>query len=135
MFWSKIWSRAKFSSNIFRLIQHNFHVRLVYSLFHPTFHSDNLTSKIRTSNFEWLSKTKTVCKIITKNITHIKWAWTAAKKVLTIYLNYNNKMGKNTKMQQKKLAGKKRKVDQWKYTKETEKKKAWFFIIRAYELW
>ena len=32
--WMKIWLRANFSSDIFRLIQHNFHVGMVCSLFH-----------------------------------------------------------------------------------------------------
>ena len=95
---------------IFRLIQHNFHVGSVYSLFHPAFHYYFHSSfihhslNLRTSNFEWFNKTKTLCKIITiKKITNIKlnWAWTAAKKILTIYLNYKKKMGKNSKMQQR----------------------------------
>ena len=72
----KIWLRVNFSSNIFRLIQNSFHVGLVYSLFHPTLHFYGVISK---------------------------WAWTATKKILTIYLHYKNKMGKNTKIQQKKL--------------------------------
>ena len=63
--WMKIWSRANFSSNIFRLIQHSFHVGLVYSLFHPKFYSYDVISNVRTSNFEWSNKTKTLCKIIT----------------------------------------------------------------------
>ena len=63
--WMKIWLRANISSNIFRLIQQNFHVGLVYSLFHPAFHSDDVISNVRTLNFEWFNKTKTLCKIIT----------------------------------------------------------------------
>ena len=103
--WMKIWLRANFSSNIFTPIQQNFYVWLVYSLFHPKFHSYDVISTVRTSNFEWFNKTKTLCKLITiKNHTpvHIKskWPWTATKKILTIYLNFKNKMGK---MQQKKL--------------------------------
>ena len=104
--WMKIWFRANFSSNIFRLIRQNFHVVLTYPLFHQTFHSYDVISNLRTSNFEWFNKTKTLCKIITiKKIMHIKfkWAWTATKKILTIYLNYKNKMEKNTKMEQKRL--------------------------------
>ena len=45
-------------------IQQNYHVGLVYSLFHPRFHSSDVTSKVRTSNFEWFNKIKTLCKII-----------------------------------------------------------------------
>ena len=75
--WMKIWLRANVSSNIFRLIQQNFHVGLVYSLFHPAFHSYDVISNVGTLNFEWFNKTKTLCKIITiKKIMHIKWKWT-----------------------------------------------------------
>ena len=76
--WMKIWSRANLSSNIFRLIQHNFHIGSVYSLFHlmTLFHCYDVISNDRTSNFEWFNKTKTLCKIITiKKITHIKSKW------------------------------------------------------------
>ena len=102
----KIWLLANFLFNIFRLIQQSFHVRFVYSLFHSTFHSYDVISNVRTSNFEWFYKTKTLCKIITiKKIIHIEsnWASTATKKILTIYLNNKNKMEKNTKMEQNKL--------------------------------
>ena len=46
--------------------------------------------------------------------------------ILTIYLNYKNKMKKNKKMQQKKLKIAEKEstqADQRKYTKKTEKKK------------
>ena len=108
---------------------------------------------VRTSNFERFNKTKTLCQIITieKNIhTKSKWAWTATKKILTIYLNYKNKMEKNTNMEQKKLKivekekasrpkkvyrinRKKRKVEEaYPITRFTS---AWLFIIRVYKLW
>ena len=79
-----------------------------------------------------------------------KWAWTATKKILTIYLNYKNKMEKNTKMEQKRLkiveqekASRPKKV----YKKKQKKRKvaetytlsrftsALLFIIRVYKLW
>ena len=41
------------SCNIFKLIQHNFHVGTVYSVFHPTFHSYDVILNVRNSNFEW----------------------------------------------------------------------------------
>ena len=87
--WMKIWSRANVSFNIFKLIQHNFHVASIYSLFHSIFYSYDVILDVRTSNFEWFSKTKTLCKIITMKKSHTsksKWAWTAAKKIPTIYL-------------------------------------------------
>ena len=61
----KIWLRANFSSNIFRLIQQNFHVGLVYSLFHPTFHSYDVIWNVSTSNFKWFNKIKALCKTVT----------------------------------------------------------------------
>ena len=42
----------RISSNIFRHIQHNSHVGSVYFLFHPIFHSYDVFSNARTSNFE-----------------------------------------------------------------------------------
>ena len=85
---SKIVLPIKFSSNIFRPIQCIFHVRSVYSLFHPTFHYFDVISNVRTSNLEWSNKIKTLCKVITiKKITNIKskCTWAAVKKALTIY--------------------------------------------------
>ena len=104
--WMKVWLEANFSYNTFWLIQNNFHVGSVYFLFHTKFHFYNVISNVRISNFEWFNKTKTLCKIITiKKIMHFKskWVWTAATKILATYLNCKNKMGKNKKMQQKKL--------------------------------
>ena len=73
--WRKIVSdenliASKFLSNFFRLIQQNFHFGLVYSLFYPTFHSSDVISNVRTSNFEWFNKTKTLCKMITIKKSH-----------------------------------------------------------------
>ena len=34
-------------------------------MFHTTFHSCDVISNVKTSNFEWFNKTKTLCKIIT----------------------------------------------------------------------
>ena len=51
----------------------NFNIGLVYSLFHPTFHSHDVILNVRTSNFECFNKTKTLCKIIAiKKIIHVK---------------------------------------------------------------
>ena len=39
-------------------------------MFHPTFHSCDVIANVKTSNFEWFNKTKTLCKLITiKNQT------------------------------------------------------------------
>ena len=46
--WMKIWWLANFSSNIFKLIQHNFHDGSVYCLFHPTFHSYDVILNVNT---------------------------------------------------------------------------------------
>ena len=89
-------------------------------------------ANVKTSNFEWFNKTKTLCKIIIiKNHTPVhsksKWSSTATKKILTIYPNYKN-MGKNTKMQQKKLktAGKEKASRPKKVCKGNRKKyKGW----------
>ena len=43
----------RISCNIFRLIQHNVHVGLVYPWFHPTFRSYDVISNVRTLNFKW----------------------------------------------------------------------------------
>ena len=85
--WVKLCSRSNFSSNIFTPIQHSFYVGSVYSMFHLKFHSDDVISNVRTSNFEWFNKTKTLCEIITIKKLHTsksKWAWTTAKTILTI---------------------------------------------------
>ena len=68
----KILSQLNFSSNIFRLIQHNFHVGLVYSLFHPTFHSYDIISNVRTLSFKWFNKLKCF-QNNKKNHTHQIW--------------------------------------------------------------
>ena len=82
--WMKIWSQLNFSSNIFRLIQHNFHVGLVYSLFHPTFHSYDVISNVRTLSFKFLQNKK--------NHTHQIWPSTGGSD----HLNYKNKMHKSS---------------------------------------
>ena len=39
-------------------------------LFHPIFHSCDAISNVKTSNFEWFNKIKTLCKIITIKISY-----------------------------------------------------------------
>ena len=98
--------RANVPSRIFRVIQQNFLVGLVYSLFHPTFHScESLRMlKLRISNDS--TKLKRSAKENhnnTKSYTctpQIEMTFNSNREILTIYLNYNN-MVKNTKMQQK----------------------------------
>ena len=123
----KIWLRANFSSNIFRLIQQNFHVGLVYSLFHPTFHSYDVIWNVSTSNFKWFNKIKALCKTVTikKSLNKAKMEMNkATKKILTIYLNYKNKVEKNTKMEQKKLKiGEKEKTSRPKKVYKRNRKK------------
>ena len=68
--WRKIVLDENLTSNIFRVIQLSLYVASVYSLFHPTFHSYDVISNVRTLNFEWFSKTKTLCKIITVKKSH-----------------------------------------------------------------
>ena len=83
-------------------------------LVYPTFHSYDIISNVRTSNFEWFNKTKTLCKIITmKKIIHIKskWAWTATRKILT-YIT-RTKWGRKRRCSRR----------SWRQRKETEKKK------------
>ena len=108
--WRRIWLRANFSSNIFRIIQHNNNKKIIH--------------------------------------IKLKWAWTAAKKILTIYLNYKNKMGKNTKMYQKKLkiVEKVKKHTKKNIQRKQKKRKveetcllsrfswAWLFSIKVYKL-
>ena len=48
----------------------NFQVGYVYFLFHSTFHSYDVISNVRTWNFEWFNKTKTLCKTITIKKSH-----------------------------------------------------------------
>ena len=48
----------------------NFQVGYVYFLFHSTFHSYDVISNVRTWNFEWFYKTKTLCKTITIKKSH-----------------------------------------------------------------
>ena len=43
---------------------------IIFATFHPTFHSHDIISNVRTSNFEWFNKTKMLCKIIIKKITY-----------------------------------------------------------------
>ena len=98
----KNWLRANFSSNIFRLIQHNFLVGPAYSLFHLTFHFYAVISNVRTLNFEWFNKTKTLCNI--KNHAHqIKMTLNSSEADSDHLSKLQEQNGKNTKMQQKKL--------------------------------
>ena len=48
----------------------NFQVGYVYFLFHSTFHSYDVISNVRTWNFEWFYKTKTLCKTIAIKKSH-----------------------------------------------------------------
>ena len=75
----KVCSRANFSSNIFRLIQHIFHVESVYSFFIQYF--------ILMTSF----------RVLELRISN------DSTKLLTIYLNHKNNMGQNAKIQRKKL--------------------------------
>ena len=67
----KIWSRANFSSNIFRLIQHNFHVVSVYALFHPTFHSHAVISNVNTRRWPCISCGEIRSSINSFEVLHI----------------------------------------------------------------
>ena len=62
------WISIVFHENLIAsefLIQRNFRVGSVYSLFHEACHSYDVISNARPSRFEWFNKTKTLCKIIT----------------------------------------------------------------------
>ena len=130
----------------------NFNIGLVYSLFHSTFHSHDVILNVRTSNFEWFNKTKTLCKIIAIKKNHtcqIEISLNNSKEDFDHLSNLQEQNGEEYEDGERKLKQRKKKkqADQRKYTKETEKRKVeenyplsyfasqWLFIIRVYKLW
>ena len=114
----------------------NFNIGLVYSLFHSIFHSHDVILNVRTSNFEWFNKTKTLCKIIAIKKNHtcqIEISLNNSKEDFDHLSNLQEQNGEEYEDGERKLKQRKKKkqADQRKYTKETEKKEKLRKIIRS----